>query len=89
MDERGENEYAVYSPNEESEKRLGGGSGGDENPGLRSDGKEDVGLEHGTAVEAEVGGGVAQRTDSSNILDDMERFQREIDELRVKFKQAG
>jgi len=84
VDERGENEYAVYSPNEESEKRLGGGS--DENVGMKSS-KEDAGLEHehGTGV----GDGFGQRSDSSNILDDMERFQREIDELRVKFKQAG
>lgn len=29
------------------------------------------------------------RSDSSNILDDMEKFQREIDELRLKFKQSG
>ena len=26
------------------------------------------------------------RSDSSNILDDMERFQREIEELRLRFK---
>lgn len=29
------------------------------------------------------------RSDSTNILDDMEKFQREIDELRTKYKQAG
>lgn len=29
------------------------------------------------------------RSDSTNILDDMEKFQREIDELRTRFKQAG
>jgi hypothetical protein len=29
------------------------------------------------------------RKDSSNILDDMEKFQREIDELRNRYKQAG
>jgi hypothetical protein len=29
-----------------------------------------------------------QRSDSNNILDDMEKFQREIDELRTRFKQA-
>jgi hypothetical protein len=29
------------------------------------------------------------RSDSNNILDDMEKFQREIDELRNRFKQAG
>ena len=28
------------------------------------------------------------RSDSTNILDDMEKFQREIDELRTRFKQA-
>ncbi|KAL6709450.1 hypothetical protein ACN47E_001385 [Coniothyrium glycines] len=30
----------------------------------------------------------ATRTDSSNILDDMEKFQREIDELRNRYKQT-
>ncbi|KAF9701122.1 hypothetical protein EKO04_000730 [Ascochyta lentis] len=29
------------------------------------------------------------RKDSNNILDDMEKFQREIDELRNRYKQAG
>ncbi|CAE7210814.1 hypothetical protein HRS9139_09341 [Pyrenophora teres f. teres] len=75
VDEKGENEYALYSPNEESEKRLG--SSGDENVGVNSSG---VGKE-GTSIGA--------RSDSSNILDDMEKFQREIDALRVKFKQSG
>ncbi|KAF1843757.1 uncharacterized protein K460DRAFT_342267 [Cucurbitaria berberidis CBS 394.84] len=59
-DEKGGNEYALYSPKEESENRL------------------------------EVGAKVSEsRSDSSNILDDMERFQREIEELRQRFKQAG
>ncbi|KAF2130121.1 hypothetical protein P153DRAFT_366590 [Dothidotthia symphoricarpi CBS 119687] len=43
-------------------------------------------------VENILGAGVAQdegRKDSTSILDDMERFQREIDELRAKFTQAG
>jgi hypothetical protein len=31
---------------------------------------------------------VEQRSDSNNILDDMEKFQREIDALRTRFKQA-
>jgi hypothetical protein len=65
VDEKGGNEYALYSPNEEKEKRLGLG----ENV---SGGKEGEG-----------------RSDSSNILDDMEKFQREIDELRTRYKQAG
>ncbi|EDU49345.1 hypothetical protein PtrSN002B_002719 [Pyrenophora tritici-repentis] len=75
VDEKAENEYALYSPNEEIEKRLG--SSGDENAGVNSSGggKESMGIE--------------ARSDSSNILDDMEKFQREIDALRVKFKQAG
>ena len=51
VDEKTENEHALYSPIEESERRLG--------------------------------------LDSSNILDDMEKFQREIDELRTRYKQAG
>ncbi|KAI4711415.1 hypothetical protein J4E89_003980 [Alternaria sp. Ai002NY15] len=64
-DEKGGNEYALYSPMEESEKKLGL----DEN---MAGGKEGEG-----------------RSDSSNILDDMEKFQREIDELRTKYKQTG
>jgi len=64
-DEKGGNEYALYSPMEESEKKLGL----DEN---MARGKEGEG-----------------RSDSSNILDDMEKFQREIDELRTKYKQTG
>ena len=36
------------------------------------------------------GSGVEEgRKDSNNILDDMEKFQREIDELRNRYKQAG
>jgi hypothetical protein len=35
------------------------------------------------------GKGGGGRSDSSNILDDMEKFQREIDELRTRYKQAG
>ncbi|KAH6873154.1 hypothetical protein BKA58DRAFT_411006 [Alternaria rosae] len=65
VDDKGGNEYALYSPMEESEKKLGL----DEN---MADGKEGEG-----------------RSDSTNILDDMEKFQREIDELRTKYKQAG
>ena len=57
-DEKGGNEYALYSPKEESENRS----------------------ESSGAVFAE------SRNDSSNILDDMERFQREIEELRLRFK---
>ncbi|KAF2630099.1 hypothetical protein BU25DRAFT_336012 [Macroventuria anomochaeta] len=34
-------------------------------------------------------GTVEGRKDSNNILDDMEKFQREIDELRSRYKQAG
>lgn len=33
--------------------------------------------------------GTEDRKDSSNILDDMDKFQREIDELRDRYKQAG
>ncbi|KAF2033274.1 hypothetical protein EK21DRAFT_58872 [Setomelanomma holmii] len=58
-DEKGGNEYALYSPNEESENRLGSGAG---------------------LVET--------RTDSSSILDDMEKFQREIEELRQRYDKA-
>ena len=79
VEERGEeNEYALYSPNEESEKRLGNSGGGvdDEKVVVNSGGEKE-------------GVGIGARTDSSNILDDMEKFQREIDELRVRFKQTG
>jgi hypothetical protein len=65
MDEKDRSEHALYSPIEESERRLGV----DEN------------------VSNEKGG--EGRSDSSNILDDMEKFQREIDELRTRYKQAG
>jgi hypothetical protein len=57
--ERGD-EYALYSPNEVGEKRLG-----------MEEGREGA------------------RSDSSNILDDMEKFQREIDELRLRTGQVG
>lgn len=40
---------------------------------------------NGVGVET----GVAERTESGNILDDMDKFQREIDELRHRYKQAG
>ena len=84
VDERGEeNEYALYSPNEESEKRLGNGGGGGGGGGVDD---EKVVVDSGGEKE---GVGIGARTDSSNILDDMEKFQREIDELRVRFKQAG
>lgn len=58
-EEKGGNESALYSPNEESDNKL------------------DI----GTPLEG-------TRSDSSNILDDMEKFQREIDELRTRYKQA-
>ena len=38
---------------------------------------------------ANAGAGGEGRKDSNNILDDMEKFQREIDELRNRYKQAG
>jgi hypothetical protein len=60
IDERGGNEYALSSPNEESENRLGSG-----------------------AVLSQT------TSDSSNILDDMDKFQKEIEELRLKYKKAG
>ncbi|KAJ4314000.1 hypothetical protein N0V94_006684 [Neodidymelliopsis sp. IMI 364377] len=41
-------------------------------------------------MAASTGAGVGEgRKDSNNILDDMEKFQREIDELRNRYKQAG
>jgi hypothetical protein len=53
-------EYALYSPNEESENKLSSA---------------------GAAL-------TETRSDSSNILDDMEKFQREIEELRQRYKQT-
>jgi hypothetical protein len=57
VDDKAGNEYALYSPLEESEKRLGGSSAG-------------------------MGG----RSGSNSILDDMDKFQREIEELRLKYE---
>jgi hypothetical protein len=57
VDEKGEYEYALSSPNEESGN----------NPGS----------------------GAQTRTDSNNILDDMDRFQKEIEELRLRYNKAG
>jgi hypothetical protein len=56
VDEKAGSEYALYSPLEESEKRLG-------------------------KSEAVMG----ERSGSGNILDDMEKFQREIEELRLRY----
>lgn len=64
VDEKGENEHALYSPVDEKERVLG------------VDESVSVGAEKGQEV----------RSNSSNILDDMEKFQREIDELRTRYK---
>ncbi|KAF1839739.1 hypothetical protein BDW02DRAFT_563788, partial [Decorospora gaudefroyi] len=70
--DKGGNDHALYSPNEEREDRLGEGEG---------EGKDEgVGVSVGGKPEEESG-----RSDSGNILDDMEKFQREIDELRGKY----
>jgi len=53
-------EYALSSPNEESENNLDSGAASTET-----------------------------RSDSNNILDDMEKFQREIEELRQRYSKAG
>ncbi|KAJ4345155.1 hypothetical protein N0V95_005880 [Ascochyta clinopodiicola] len=48
------------------------------------------GLAAGGSITAAARGGAGEgRKDSNNILDDMEKFQREIDELRNRYKQAG
>jgi hypothetical protein len=60
IDEKGGNEYALYSPNEESENKLGSAG----------------------AALAE------SRSGSNSILDDMEKFQREIEELRQRYTKA-
>jgi hypothetical protein len=58
-DDKGASEYALYSPNEESENKL---------------------VADNVLAEA--------RSDSTNILDDMEKFQREIEELRLRYNKA-
>lgn len=71
------NEYALYSPLEESERRLGL----DEN---LVNGKDT------TAAGGAAAGAVAEsRSDSSNILDDMDKFQQEIEALRTRYTQKG
>jgi hypothetical protein len=57
--EKSANEYALYSPNEDSENNLGS------DPALTE-----------------------TRSNSGNILDDMEKFQREIEELRLRYDKA-
>ncbi|ENI03576.1 hypothetical protein COCC4DRAFT_73271 [Bipolaris maydis ATCC 48331] len=64
VDEKGENEHALYSPVDEKERVLG------------VDESANAGTEKGEEL----------RSNSSNILDDMEKFQREIDELRTRYK---
>ncbi|EUC41833.1 hypothetical protein COCMIDRAFT_8504 [Bipolaris oryzae ATCC 44560] len=66
LDEKGENEHALYSPVDEKERVLG-----------VDDSVVSVGTDKG---------GEEVRSNSSNILDDMEKFQREIDELMGKYK---
>ncbi|KAF1977108.1 hypothetical protein BU23DRAFT_551042 [Bimuria novae-zelandiae CBS 107.79] len=66
-------EPALYSPRDEVTKPVGLG-GGEENAGGNT-------LE--TGVERSGG------SNASNILDDMEKFQREIDELRSKYEKAA
>lgn len=68
-DEKGGSEYALYSPQEESEIKLG------------ADGDGYVGVG--------AGGATTRTSDSNNILDDMEKFQKEIDELTQRLKRAG
>jgi hypothetical protein len=68
-------EWALVSPREEAEDLF-----------------ESVGGKDGAGVGGGGGGGeggAEQRKDSSSILDDMERFQREIDELRERYKGVG
>ena len=59
-EEKGAREYALYSPNEDSDNKLDSGAALTET-----------------------------RSDSNNILDDMEKFQREIEELRQRYSKAG
>lgn len=66
------NEYALYSPLEESERRLG----------------LDENLGNGKGTTA-AGGAAESRSDSSNILDDMDKFQQEIEALRTRYTQKG
>jgi hypothetical protein len=68
-------EWALVSPREEAEDLF-----------------ESAGGKDGAGVGGGGGGGeggAEQRKDSSSILDDMERFQKEIDELRERYKGVG
>ncbi|KAK7193243.1 hypothetical protein DPSP01_008158 [Paraphaeosphaeria sporulosa] len=69
-------DQALYSPREEVEDPSDA---------------QGLGVE-GSSVDAPVGRGQGREkegSNASNILDDMERFQREIDELREKYKKAA
>jgi hypothetical protein len=74
-----ENEHVLYSPQEER---------GEDTKGL---GLEKVGSGELKKVDSGESGEELRQVSSgnSNILDDMERFQREIDELRKRFPTAG
>ena len=76
-------EWALVSPREEAEDLFDGANLGS--------GQGDAGLAGGGGGggAAEAPAGAEQRKDSSSILDDMERFQREIDELRSRYKGVG
>lgn len=74
-DRRDRDEEALYSPNEESEDKLG--SVMDVGKGSGKEGEREVGKEKDES-----------RSDSNNILDDMEKFQREIEELRLRYTQS-
>ncbi|KAF2443921.1 hypothetical protein P171DRAFT_21924 [Karstenula rhodostoma CBS 690.94] len=75
-------EMALYSPREEVEDPAGEGRGlGGEGLSVVDAGEKDEDREK--QKEKEKG------SNASNILDDMERFQREIDELRERYQKAA
>ncbi|KAL5410016.1 hypothetical protein PMIN06_012086 [Paraphaeosphaeria minitans] len=69
-------EQALHSPREEVEDPSGAQGPGGEASSV------DAGVAQGQGHEKE-------GSNASNILDDMERFQREIDELRERYKKAA
>lgn len=87
-EDRAAAEYALYSPREEAEDSLAGAGVG--TSGLEGRSGSGSGSAGAAAKQSEADSGVGDvRKDSNSILEDMERFQREIDELRSRYKQAG
>lgn len=74
-----------YLPAEADEQALYSPRGEVQNPSDAQDGGERLSVDAG----AEGQDREKQGSNASNILDDMDRFQREIDELRERYKKAA